>query len=84
VKVKLNNIGHNFLLRGLSPRANYTERPQLVGDVSANVCEERVTRGQRDGSPRPYSGISGPIGPHIMEYNPDSHKYGHHIRSGQK
>jgi hypothetical protein len=25
-------------LRGLSPPANYTERPPLAGEVSANVC----------------------------------------------
>jgi hypothetical protein len=25
-------------LRCLSPRAHYTERPQLVGDVNANFC----------------------------------------------
>jgi hypothetical protein len=25
-------------LRGLSPRANYSERPPLVGEVSANFC----------------------------------------------
>jgi hypothetical protein len=25
-------------LRGLNPRSNYTERPPLVGDVSANFC----------------------------------------------
>jgi hypothetical protein len=25
-------------LRGLSPGANYTERPPLVGEASANVC----------------------------------------------
>jgi hypothetical protein len=25
-------------LRGLSPRAIYTERPPLVGEVSANFC----------------------------------------------
>jgi hypothetical protein len=25
-------------LHGLSPQANYTERPPLVGEVSANFC----------------------------------------------
>jgi hypothetical protein len=29
-----------------------TERPPLVGEVSANFCGYRVSRGQRDGSPR--------------------------------
>jgi hypothetical protein len=28
-------------LRGLSPRANYTERPPLVGEVSGNFCGVR-------------------------------------------
>jgi hypothetical protein len=27
-----------YLLRGLSPQANYTERPPHVGEVSANFC----------------------------------------------
>jgi hypothetical protein len=36
-------------LHGLSPRANYTDR------AIANLCGERVPRGQRDGSLRPYS-----------------------------
>jgi hypothetical protein len=35
-----------------------TERPPLVGEVIANFCGSRVTRGQRDGSLRPYSGFS--------------------------
>jgi hypothetical protein len=30
------------------------ERPPLVGEVSANFCGERMSRGQRNGSPRPY------------------------------
>jgi hypothetical protein len=37
-----------------------TERPPLVGEVSANFCGRRVSRGQRDGSIRPYSRISWP------------------------
>jgi hypothetical protein len=43
-------------LRGLSP----TELPPLVGEVSANFCEKRELRGQRDGSLRPYSRLSRP------------------------
>jgi hypothetical protein len=35
-----------------------TERPPLVGEVSANVYGARVPRGQRDGSLRPYSRFS--------------------------
>jgi hypothetical protein len=45
-------------LRGLSPRANYTERPPLVGEAIANFCGYRVTRGERDGTLRPYSRFS--------------------------
>jgi hypothetical protein len=30
-----------------------TERPPLVGEVSANYCGYRVSHGQRNGSPRP-------------------------------
>jgi hypothetical protein len=37
-----------------------TERPRLVGEVSANFCGQRVSRGQRNGSPRPYSRVSRP------------------------
>jgi hypothetical protein len=36
------------------------ERPPLVGEVSVNFCGCRVSRGQRNGSPLPYSGISRP------------------------
>jgi hypothetical protein len=35
-----------------------TERPPLVGEVTANFCGSRVPRGQRDGSQRPYSRFS--------------------------
>jgi hypothetical protein len=37
-----------------------TERPPLVGQVSANICGNRVSRGQRNGSPRPHSRFSTP------------------------
>jgi hypothetical protein len=37
-----------------------TERPPLVGEVSANVWCWRVSGGQRDWSPLPYSRISRP------------------------
>jgi hypothetical protein len=30
-----------------------TERPPLVGEVSAHFCGESMSRGQRNGSPRP-------------------------------
>jgi hypothetical protein len=44
-------IERKFL--GLSPQANYTE-------LSANFCGQRVSRGQHNGSPRPYSRFSRP------------------------
>jgi hypothetical protein len=34
-----------------------TERPPLVGEVSANFSGERVSRGQRNESPRPLISI---------------------------
>jgi hypothetical protein len=37
-----------------------TERPPLVGEVSANFFGYRVLRGQRNGSLRPYSRFSRP------------------------
>jgi hypothetical protein len=40
-------------LRSLSPRANYTERSPLVGEVTANFLGKWVSRGQRDGTLRP-------------------------------
>jgi hypothetical protein len=54
------NLKLKTKLHGLSPRANYTtERPPLVGEVIANFfCAQRVPRGQRDGSLRPYSWFS--------------------------
>jgi hypothetical protein len=37
-----------------------TERPPHVGEVSANFCRQRMSHGQRNGSPRPYSRFSRP------------------------
>jgi hypothetical protein len=37
-----------------------TARLPLVGEVSANFCGWRVSRGQSNGSLRPYSGLSTP------------------------
>jgi hypothetical protein len=37
-----------------------TERPPLVGEVSANFCGYRVSHGQRNGSPRPLIRFSWP------------------------
>jgi hypothetical protein len=39
-------------------RTKPTERPPLVGEVSANFCGYRVSRGRREGSLRPYSSLS--------------------------
>jgi hypothetical protein len=36
-----------------------TERPPIVGEVTANFCGYRVPHGQRDGCLRPYSRFSG-------------------------
>jgi hypothetical protein len=38
-----------------------TEQPPLVSEVSTNFCGWRVSRGQRNGSPRPYSRLSRPV-----------------------
>jgi hypothetical protein len=35
-----------------------TEQPPLVGEVSANTCRQRVSRGQLNVYPRPYSRLS--------------------------
>jgi hypothetical protein len=34
-----------------------TERPPLVGDVSANFCGQTVLRGQRNDFPRPLISV---------------------------
>jgi hypothetical protein len=45
-------------LRIFSPQATIsTERPTLVGEVSANFYGWRMSRGQRNGSPRPLISI---------------------------
>jgi hypothetical protein len=54
LKIKLNCVA-------LVPEQTIlTERPPLVTEVSANFCGYRVLRGQRNGSPRPYSPFSRP------------------------
>jgi hypothetical protein len=37
-----------------------TERPPFIGEVGANFCGLKVSRGQRNGSSRPYSRFSRP------------------------
>jgi hypothetical protein len=49
LKTKLNSAA---LVR---ERTIQTERPPLVGKISAEFCVLRVSRGQHNGSPRPYS-----------------------------
>jgi hypothetical protein len=44
----------------VSERTIPTERPPLVGEVSANFCGRRMPRGQRDGYLRLYSQFSRP------------------------
>jgi hypothetical protein len=34
-----------------------TERPPLVGEVSANLCGQRVLRGERNEFPRPLISV---------------------------
>jgi hypothetical protein len=59
-------ITNYVLLSNLHSRAwvrewtKSTERPPLVGEVSANFCGLRVPRGQRDRSLRPYFPFSRP------------------------
>jgi hypothetical protein len=48
-------------LRGLSPRANYTDRAIILSTkLVQTFFGQSVPRGQRDGSLQPYSRISGP------------------------
>jgi hypothetical protein len=45
-------------LRDRSPQATIpTERPPLVGEVSANLCEQRVLRGQSNEFPWPLISV---------------------------
>jgi hypothetical protein len=39
----------------VSERTIPTERPPYIGEVHANLCGYRASRGQRNGSPQPYS-----------------------------
>jgi hypothetical protein len=48
-------------ISGLSPGAKlYRWSNRAVREVSANFCGQRLSRGQRNGSPLPYSRISIP------------------------
>jgi hypothetical protein len=55
-------LGRNILLkkklRGFSPPATYTDRATAVcREVSANFSGKRVSRGQRNESPRPLISV---------------------------
>jgi hypothetical protein len=52
--LKLNSVA------SVRQRTIPSERPPLVGEVSAKFCGYRVPRGQRDVSPLPYSRFSVP------------------------
>jgi nucleotidyltransferase/DNA polymerase involved in DNA repair len=41
-------------VHGRSLRANYTDWPQLVEEVRADFCAQRVSRGQRGGFSFPF------------------------------
>jgi hypothetical protein len=51
LKKKLNSVA---LVR---KRTIPTERPPLVGEFSASLCEQRVLRGQRNAIPRPLISV---------------------------
>jgi hypothetical protein len=57
-KKKLNYVA-------FSPQANYTDQATAACRSSANFCEQRVWRSQRDGSPLPLIRFS----------RPDAHVY---------
>jgi hypothetical protein len=50
----------------VSKRTISTERPPVIGEVSANFCWYRVPRGQCDRSLRPYCRISRPYNRHYF------------------
>jgi hypothetical protein len=50
-----------YQIRGMSPRVNYTDRATVACRPSwYQICGQRVSRGQRDGSLRAYSRFSRP------------------------
>jgi hypothetical protein len=52
VKNKQTNFGASIRQRNIP-----TERPPLVGEVSANFSGEKVSRGQRNEFPRPLISV---------------------------
>jgi hypothetical protein len=55
-----NNNNNNNSVALVRERTIPTERPPLVGEVSANFCGQRVSRGQRGGSLTAVISISRP------------------------
>jgi hypothetical protein len=55
---KENVIVHPNSVASVRKQTTSTKRPSFVGEVSVDVCGQRVSRGQRNGSLRPYSGFS--------------------------
>jgi hypothetical protein len=56
LSVPLSTYTHIYIykLRGFSRKRTIpTERPPIVGQISANFCGQRVSHGQRNGFPRP-------------------------------
>jgi hypothetical protein len=51
VSLKLNSV--DLVRKQTIP----TERPPLVGEVSANFCGQKVSRGQHNGSPLPLISV---------------------------
>jgi hypothetical protein len=48
-------------LASVGERTTPNKRRLLVVEVSANICGLKVSRGQLNGSPQPYSQVSRPI-----------------------
>jgi hypothetical protein len=55
-----NGNDYKTIVASVRERTIPTERPLLVGEVSANFCGYRVPRGHRGGSLRPYFQVSRP------------------------
>jgi hypothetical protein len=57
---QIDNNNNNNSVALVRERTIQTELPPLIGEVSANVCGYKMSRGKRDGSLRPYSRFSRP------------------------
>jgi hypothetical protein len=57
----MKSLTDETLLRGLSPRSNYTDRATAVlAKLVPTFVDRGVSRGQRNVLPRPYSWLSRP------------------------